>query len=149
MVAAREDVTVPAEIRDELAGSGRCGLLERLHDEMEPFMGEVLQRAGMGLRRTRACGTTLRYKTVAQLARAGVALCGGLPVDLRGVVRESWGAALSDFIGSRSPKHRAAPHRSRCRHEAERIRPDQVVGRFVGGDVDQQVVAYQIVTDRA
>ncbi|HRP96495.1 MAG TPA: DNA polymerase/3'-5' exonuclease PolX [Rhodocyclaceae bacterium] len=77
LVGRGDDLTDIAGIGDDLAAkireivtTGRCGLLERLHGELPPAIGELLRVPGLGPKRVRALWHDLDIQTLEQLQRA-------------------------------------------------------------------------------
>jgi DNA polymerase (family 10) len=76
-VAAGEDLTRLPGIGEDLAGkirelvsTGRCQMLEKLHRDLPPAIGELLHVPGLGPKRVRALWHELEIQTAEQLCRA-------------------------------------------------------------------------------
>jgi DNA polymerase (family 10) len=76
-VAAGEDLTRLPGIGEDLAGkirelvsTGRCQMLEKLHRDLPPAIGELLHVPGLGPKRVRTLWHELEIQTAEQLCRA-------------------------------------------------------------------------------
>ncbi|CAB3669747.1 DNA polymerase/3'-5' exonuclease PolX [Trinickia soli] len=77
MIEQNEDLKVIPGIGDDLAGkmreiaaTGKCDLLERLHNEMPAAITELLQVQGLGPKRVRAIHDALHVQTIEELHQA-------------------------------------------------------------------------------
>ena len=73
--------------------------------------------------------------------KSSVLLWGGFQADLRLVPRESLGAALQYFTGSKAAQHRAARSRDQARLQAERVRPlsESTTAQLVAGASEEEI----------